>query len=51
MLQVSKLLAQGAGLSPAILKRSPSIELDWDVRTYRTWNDYGGMFTQLLRVA
>ena len=32
MLQVSKLLAQGAGLSPAILKRAPSIELDWDIR-------------------
>jgi urease accessory protein len=32
MLQVSKILAQGAGLSPVLLKRTPTVELDWDVR-------------------
>jgi urease accessory protein len=32
MLQVSKILAQGAGLSPVLLKRAPTVELDWDVR-------------------
>ena len=32
MLQVSKLLAQGAGLSPVLLKRAATVELDWDVR-------------------
>lgn len=32
MLQVSKLLAQGAGLSPVLLKRATTVELDWDLR-------------------
>ncbi|MFM2051362.1 MAG: urease accessory protein UreE [Pseudomonadota bacterium] len=32
MLQVSKVLAQGAGLSPVLLKRAATVELDWDVR-------------------
>jgi urease accessory protein len=32
MLQVSKILAQGAGLSPVLLKRAATVELDWDVR-------------------
>ena len=32
MLQVSKLLVQGAGLSSVILKRASTVELDWDVR-------------------
>ncbi len=32
MLQVSKLLAQGAGLSPVVLKRAATVELDWDLR-------------------
>jgi len=32
MLQVSKLIAQGQGLAPALLKRASSVELDWDVR-------------------
>ena len=32
MLQVSKILAQGAGLSPVLLKRAANVELDWDVR-------------------
>jgi len=32
MLQVSKLMPQGAGLAPVLLKRAASVELDWDVR-------------------
>jgi urease accessory protein len=32
MLNVSKLLAQGHGLAPVILKRAATVELDWDVR-------------------
>jgi urease accessory protein len=32
MLQASKILAQGAGLSPVLLKRAATVELDWDVR-------------------
>ena len=32
MLQTSKLLPQGAGLSPVLLKRASTVELDWDVR-------------------
>lgn len=32
MLTISKLLPRGAGLAPALVKRAPSIELDWDAR-------------------
>ena len=32
MLQASKLISQGRGLAPALLKRAPQIELDWDLR-------------------
>ncbi len=32
MIQVSKLLAQGQGLAPVLLKRAASVELDWDTR-------------------
>jgi urease accessory protein len=32
MLKISKLLAQGHGLAPALLKRAATVELDWDVR-------------------
>src|SRR5215216_7655852 len=32
MLQASKLLSQGHGLAPVLLKRAPTVELDWDVR-------------------
>jgi urease accessory protein len=32
MLQVSKLLPQGQGLAPVLLKRASTTELDWDVR-------------------
>ena len=32
MLTANKLIAQGRGLAPALLKRAASVELDWDVR-------------------
>lgn len=32
MLTASKLLSQGHGLAPVLLKRAATIELDWDVR-------------------
>jgi len=32
MISVGKILAQGHGLAPVLLKRAPTVELDWDVR-------------------
>ena len=32
MLQVSKIIAQGQGLAPVLLKRAATVELDWDLR-------------------
>ena len=32
MLQVSKLMPQGKGLAPVLLKRAATVELDWDLR-------------------
>lgn len=32
MLAVNKRLPQGQGLAPALLKRAPWVELDWDIR-------------------
>ena len=32
MIQVSKVIPQGAGLAPVLVKRASTIELDWDVR-------------------
>ena len=32
MLQTSKLIPQGAGLAPTLVKRAATIELDWEVR-------------------
>ncbi len=32
MLTINKLILQGQGLAPAMLKRSATLELDWDVR-------------------
>ena len=33
MLTVNKLVPQGKGLAPALLKRATQVELDWDVRS------------------
>jgi len=32
MLHISKLISQGQGLAPVLLKRASTVELDWDVR-------------------
>jgi len=32
MIQTSKLIPQGKGLAPVLLKRAATVELDWDVR-------------------
>jgi urease accessory protein len=32
MIQASKLLPQGAGLAPVLVKRAPTVTLDWDTR-------------------
>ena len=38
MIQASKLLPQGAGLSAILLKRAAHVELDWDVRQKSRFN-------------
>ena len=32
MLQVSRLIPQGQGLAPVLVRRAPHLELDWDIR-------------------
>ena len=32
MLQISKLISQGAGLAPVLVKRASTLEIDWDAR-------------------
>ena len=32
MLQVSRIISQGKGLAPVLVKRASTVELDWDVR-------------------
>ncbi len=32
MLVISKCLPQGQGLAPALVRRAPTLELDWDIR-------------------
>ena len=32
MLQISKIISQGAGLAPVLVKRASALELDWDTR-------------------
>ncbi len=32
MIQISKIIPQGAGLAPVLIKRASTIELDWDTR-------------------
>ena len=32
MLTVNKRISQGTGLAPALIRRAPTVELDWDVR-------------------
>ena len=32
MLQIAKLIAQGHGLAPVLIKRAATVELDWELR-------------------
>lgn len=32
MLQAAKLISQGKGLAPVLIRRAPTVELDWDIR-------------------
>jgi urease accessory protein len=38
MLQTSKVIAQGQGLAPVLIKRASTVELDWDVRQKSRFN-------------
>jgi urease accessory protein len=38
MLPLNKLIPQGQGLAPALLKRAATVELDWDVRQKSRFN-------------
>ncbi|NMM07803.1 urease accessory protein UreE [Polaromonas sp.] len=38
MLQISRLIQQGAGLAPVLLKRAATLELDWDLRQKSRFN-------------
>ncbi|MBB4843276.1 urease accessory protein [Paucibacter oligotrophus] len=42
MIQVSKLLAQGQGLAPVLLKRAAAVELDWDTRQKSRFQAFDG---------
>ena len=37
MLTLHKLIPQGRGLAPVLVKRAASVELDWDVRQKSRW--------------
>jgi urease accessory protein len=38
MLQTSKVISQGHGLAPVLIKRASTVELDWDVRQKSRFN-------------
>ena len=38
MLQISRLIQQGAGLAPVLLKRAATLEIDWDLRQKSRFN-------------
>ena len=47
MLQVSKIISQGAGLAPVIVKRASTIELDWDTRQKSRFDGQDSLGRQL----
>lgn len=47
MIHVSKLMPQGAGLAPVLLKRAHTVELDWDVRQKSRFDCVDGAGRQL----
>jgi urease accessory protein len=47
MLQVSKIISQGAGLAPVLVRRASTVELDWDVRQKSRFEATDSMARQL----
>ena len=47
MIQTSKLIAQGKGLAPIVLKRASTIELDWDTRQKSRFDGVDSLGRQL----
>ena len=48
MLAINKLIPQGRGLAPVLLKRAASVELDWDTRQ-KSRRTQASMFPTLTR--
>jgi urease accessory protein len=47
MIQTSKLIPQGQGLAPVLLKRASTVELDWDVRQKSRFDTTDSMGRQI----
>ena len=47
MLQISKIIPQGKGLAPVLVKRAASIELDWDTRQKSRFDGVDSLGRQL----
>jgi urease accessory protein len=47
MLQVSKIISHGAGLAPVLVKRAPTLELDWDTRQKSRFDGVDSLGRQL----
>lgn len=47
MIQTSKIIAQGAGLAPVLVKRASTIELDWDTRQKSRFDGVDSLGRQL----
>ena len=47
MLQISKIIVQGKGLAPVLVKRASTIELDWDIRQKSRFDATDSMGRQL----
>ena len=47
MLQISKIIPQGAGLAPVLVKRASTIELDWDTRQKSRFDGVDSLGRQL----
>lgn len=47
MLTVSKLIVQGKGLAPALLRRAATVELDWDTRQKSRFEAHDSLGRQL----
>ena len=47
MLKISKIISQGAGLAPVLVKRAATIELDWDTRQKSRFEGVDSLSRQL----